>query len=121
MAQHPAGLKPRRGRALFAAVDRGRDLRSARCRQEGLGPEWFGGKAEGILLRDPERAKAWAALTTRAWPDAPQGWQCLSEADEALGQLPDALTAARKAAALDTKNEDLRGRVLRLERLGAPK
>ena len=92
-----------------------------RCRQEGLGPEWFGGKAEGILLRDPERAKAWAALTTRAWPDAPQGWQCLSEADEALGQLPDALTAARKAAALDTKNEDLRDRVLRLEKLGAPK
>jgi hypothetical protein len=92
-----------------------------RCRQEGLGPEWFGGKAEGILLRDPERAKAWAALTTLAWPAAPQGWQCLSEADEALGQIPDALSAARKAAALDTKNEDLSDRVLRLEKLGAPK
>ena len=96
------------------------DSLAAVCRERELGPEWFDGKAQRILLKDAERARAWSSLMTRTWPESPLGWSRLSEAEEALGRPAEALDLARKAAALDTKDEDLRERVSKLEKLVAP-
>jgi len=97
------------------------DSLAAVCRERELGAEWFDGKAWRILLQDAERARAWSTLMTRTWPDSPLGWLRLSEAEEALGRPAAALDFARKAADLDAKDEDLRERVSRLEKLSAPK
>ncbi|MBK7703921.1 MAG: MBL fold metallo-hydrolase [bacterium] len=99
----------------------GADSLAAVCRERELGAEWFDGKAQRILLQDAARALAWSTLTTRTWPGSPLGWLRLSEAEEALGRTAAALDFARKAAVLDAKDEDLRERVSRLEKLIAPK
>ncbi len=96
------------------------DSLAAFCREQELGPEWFDGKAQRILLQDAERARAWSSLTARTWPESPLGWLRLSEAEEALGRPAEALALARKAAGLDAKDKDLQERVSRLEKLIAP-
>lgn len=101
-------------------LDARADSLAAVCRERELGAEWFDGKAQRILLQDAERARAWSTLSVRTWPDSPLGWLRLSEAEEALGRPAEALACARKAAALDAKDEDLRERVSRLEKPAAP-
>ena len=110
--KYNASLKCAEGELLMelgSVEEAAEALREALARDPSL-PDPYG-KLDDLLANDPERRAAEWRRTTAAHPDAARAHFHLGMAVEAMGDLDGAISAYRKAAALDTSDPAMQVRL----------